>query len=76
MNLETINVSAALVMSHFDITVDELNILTNMAMVGGEIVLAEKINNLVKNITPTITIEDAEDRQLHLFPEITSVITT
>ena len=69
--LDTVNNNAALVLSYFDITMDDLNILTTMAMVGGEDELAEKLNQLVKNIAPTITIEEEfEEQQLSLFPEV------
>ncbi len=69
-NLENINITATLVLSYFNITVEELDLLSNMSMVSGRHDLAEKITNLINNIGPSITIEEeTESSQLPLFSD-------
>ena len=65
--LDDIYSNTTLVFSHFDISVEELNMLETMAMMSGEEELGKKISNITKNLSSIITIEEEiEERQLEL----------
>jgi uncharacterized membrane protein YhfC len=67
MNVDNIPSSTAFVLSHFNITIDELNTLSTFLMMGGEDVLAEKINKLIQSLSSSMVVEENfEEKQLQL----------
>jgi hypothetical protein len=79
MNLDDIYSNTTLVFSHFDISPEDLNKLSALAMMNGQEQLANKIDKIIKNLSSIIVIEeDFEEKQLQLpfdtivKPEVTS----
>tara|TARA_B100000131_G_scaffold319511_1_gene365562 strand:- start:1883 stop:2122 length:240 start_codon:yes stop_codon:yes gene_type:complete len=67
MNLDNIYSSTTLVLSHFDISLEELQKLSTFAIMNGEDKLAEKVSAIANNLSSIVTVEeDFEETQLNL----------